>query len=80
MTNTAAADDGGPAFPGGVYAEGADRPYWDGMTLRDYFAAQALSAAVHRYFSEGDAWDGYDDLAGSVWRIADAMLRARGAK
>jgi hypothetical protein len=64
---------GGPAFPyGTAYA---------GMTLRDYFAAQALTGA--------QIWDavlngknsqfsgGVEKLAETAYAVADAMLKAR---
>jgi hypothetical protein len=74
-------DDGGPAFP----HEATAIHYGNsGMSLRDYFAAKALPACVSTFMENGDArgmvWDDYDDLARSVYRIADAMLRARAAR
>lgn len=74
-------DTGGSAFPvlqqydrnGDVciYAE-------DGMTLRDYFAAQALTA----YIAENEARPiqqqaGADALASYAYYSADAMIKAR---
>ena len=42
-----------------------------GMTLRDYFAAKAmLRTSVNT---------SYEDLAKTAYKIADAMLKARGA-
>ena len=38
-------DNGGPAFPLPPRREGEDRPH--GMTLLDYFAAQALPTALN---------------------------------
>ncbi len=76
-------NDGGPAFPshgtmGGVV--------WEGMTLRDYFAA-----AVAQGFCATQGWvfspesppkrlptDTIADLSLSAYQIADAMLKARG--
>lgn len=62
--------DGGPAFPtqnGCAYAPG--------MTLRDYFAGQALSGLLAHYgfceITEKQVRDGY------VYSIADAMIEAR---
>ncbi len=71
MNNT---NTGGPAFPS---------PYDDdeGMTLRDYFASQALTGA--------QIWDavlngqnspfsgGVNKLAEVAYAVADAMLKAR---
>ena len=73
-TNT----NGGPAFP--VYDHHADgRPFLAeaGMTLRDYLAAKAMQA----YFTDPNVGFGSDVIeAGSraAYRIADAMLKARG--
>ncbi|MBA8838199.1 hypothetical protein [Ochrobactrum sp. RH2CCR150] len=66
---------GGPAFPSTVEA-GEDRfgnkshVFYRGMTLRDYFAGQALAS-----------WpitDHSTDLASKCYALADAMLAARG--
>lgn len=76
-------ETGGNAFPysgvhkfhgqggGGVIVD--DR----GMTLRDYFAAKAMSGLVVSGLNS-DAWSDYEDMAGSAYSIADAMLKARG--
>ena len=68
-------NNGGPAFPTGVYTV-------EGMTLRDYFAAKAMSIM----------WDAYDKgycgiidpdtfdnraLAEGAYQIADAMIAER---
>lgn len=77
-------DDGGPAFPrtGGT-VDGPNVPEWappqTGMSLRDYFAGQALAALIATY---GTA-NGEDDhllpwcAAGDAYDYADAMLKAR---
>ena len=61
-------NDGGPAFPVPDLA-------WvngKGMSLRDWFAGQALSATIQRgYYTESR------DIAVRVYQIADAMLKAR---
>ena len=66
-------DDGGPAFPHDGRDNGPGnikgRPH-DGMTLRDYFAGQAL-AGLAPCFEE------YGDVAGHAFRLADEMLKAR---
>lgn len=68
MTNT---KDGGKAFPGGQKAaHDPHPPYYSGMSLRDYFAGQAL---VGMSFDYGHV----DDLANDAFRIADAMIEAR---
>lgn len=73
-------DNGGPAFPvperfddlRGEYVSRAS----EGMTLRDYFAAEAMQgmAGSKAYCERG--WD-QADLAGQAYEIADAMLIAR---
>lgn len=88
-----AAHDGGPAFPV------ADRDHQtfaprtveevvrllSGMSLRDYFAAQALPVAMqcvgHNYAHDIGAftWDSGDveAIALRAYELADAMLEAR---
>lgn len=45
------------------------------MTLRDYFAAKAMQTYMH-----DEVWnpDTYKNAAEKSYRIADAMLKARG--
>ena len=74
-------NDGGPAFPV-PYSNEADGPTVlpsPGMTLRDYFAASALSALATPIVGDSPAteWD-FDVLAQVAYRAADAMLAARG--
>lgn len=73
-------DDGGPAFPGeqGHTPDGTWNQTWEpGMTLRDWFAGQALNGLI----SNGDLIDGREELTVDwAFRFADAMLKARGAK
>lgn len=67
--------DGGPAFP---YLE----PYWQGrrnepiehagMSLRDYFAAAAMSGMI----AHGDC-ESITSGAKTAYKFADAMLEAR---
>jgi len=42
-----------------------------GMTLRDYFAANAMQAFIGTYRHEGD-------VSRNAYKVADAMLEARG--
>lgn len=79
-------EDGGPAFPAPAYAANITDK---GMTLRDYFAGQALTSVLS---SSGDLQTYYDYVMGSKgdndipspdamskysYEIADAMIAAR---
>jgi hypothetical protein len=62
--------DGGPAFYAPGYGEGGTAAM--GMSLRDYFAGQALAglmATNHDYFDK--------ELALHCYDVADAMLAER---
>jgi hypothetical protein len=69
-------DNGGSAFP---------RPDWNGswagsdifkgMSLRDWFAGQALTIVYMRFETSADPC--LSDLAMQAYFIADAMLEAR---
>ncbi len=52
------------------------RPIAD-FTLRDYFAAAVAPAFAREFLAAGDTWNDYDDVAKSIYHIADAMLRQR---
>lgn len=73
-------NDGGPAFPNALAAPTNDG-YMStfGMTLRDYFAAKAMVALIVARGSEiqGGGWPTYAEA--DAYKIADAMLAARGA-
>ena len=47
-----------------------------GMTLRDYFAAQAMLISAKDYFHECENYD-YEAIAELAYTLADAMLKAR---
>jgi hypothetical protein len=71
--------NGGPAFPvhGGTGLEWDDprnRILGGGMTLRDYFAGQALGQLVSK-----DGWTDYEAffIAQTSYELADAMIKAR---
>lgn len=76
-----AMNDGGPAFPvppGRTSITGDPRdgvgyePAIGGMSLRDYFAGQALAGMCFR-----ESWFSYEDVAASAYRMADTMLKER---
>jgi len=77
-------DDGGPAFPL-VLGEGdpAKRAGYgvDGMSLRDYFAAEAMQALIIAKAPDLEkgarGWPVFAEI--DAYLIADAMLKARKA-
>jgi hypothetical protein len=70
-------DTGGPAFP---CHPGIENPIYDGMTLRDYFAAQVAVGAMSAYWNGDRMQDPtFGDIAQQAYGIADAMLKAREA-
>ena len=74
-------NDGGPAFP--MTGEGCHNPLYSqpGMTLRDYFAGQALAGQLA--FSPSDPFKKYhqpEDVAAACYRFADAMIAERETK
>ena len=67
---------GGPAFPGPSFTQGGHaNGHAMGMTLRDWFAGQALAGLL----ASGGAADWSND-AENAYRAADAMLAAREEK
>jgi len=71
-------NDGGPAFPVITTGETMTTGPWasaPGMTLRDYFAAAALTGLLA---SDPESTLRPDSAARSALRYADAMLAARG--
>jgi hypothetical protein len=69
MNNT---NTGGPAFPTTKPLEHWGDPN-QGMTLRDYFAAKAMQGLL-----AGTKTGSATVLATDSYKMADAMLRARG--
>jgi len=67
-------DAGGPAFP--TLADNGHETNQDGMTLRDYFAAKALQGLI----TTGNQDEEWNEPVMAKWsyRMADAMLKARG--
>lgn len=50
-----------------------------GMTLRDYFAGQAVAGWMGTFTDDTDGSDvNVDGVARFAYRVADAMLKARG--
>lgn len=79
--------DGGPAFPASTrpmqdeygygHQDGHSTWQYGGMTLRDYFAAQALTGFLHN--AERINFIDVPQVAEGAYKMADAMLRAREA-
>jgi hypothetical protein len=65
-------ETGGPAFPGFDYIDQGGKKNPEGMTMRDYFAAQAVQGLLA---SEVNA--PLKVFAIRAYAIADAMLEAR---
>ena len=74
MSNT---NTGGPAFPF-VMPSDTGHIVANGMTLRDYFAAKAMSRMLD-FWEENPDWD-FDHIADCSYNMADAMLKAREQK
>jgi hypothetical protein len=72
--------NGGPAFPrpASVSPRVADIKQQDGMSLRDWFAGQAMHAFL-RNLPPHDVDEPYSTWAGDAYEMADAMLKAREA-
>lgn len=67
-------DTGGPAFPTeSEHQSGASRYHYEGMTLRDYFAAKALQGIL----SDPTVDNMADCLAKIAYELADAMINER---
>jgi hypothetical protein len=72
-------DTGGPAFPVPGLHENND---YDGMTLRDYFAAKAMQGLIAheeraKQLGSHNLGDFDVRVAICAYRYADAMLKAR---
>lgn len=80
--------DGGPAFPTAYYETEHGDQVWStggipGMSLRDWFAGQALAGILAGGFADTiphDDVNGGSDAAFFAYQYADAMLAARKPK
>lgn len=73
--------DGGPAFPSVLYKQ-TPTENWssDGMSLRDWFAGQALAGFCAKFpGADIDASYIVQVSVGSAYKVADAMIAARKA-
>ena len=83
MSNT---NTGGPAFPVVIVDRPKELAHFNGMTLRDYFAAKVLGDVYAYVMSEAKEGSGiFQDpdwrhgIALDAYAMADAMLKAREA-
>ena len=77
-------ETGGPAFPCHPEIIPQKERDFAGMTLRDYFAARAMTACYAEYCAHANV-QGYEEdwkmgVALDSYAMADAMLKAREAK
>jgi hydroxylamine reductase (hybrid-cluster protein) len=63
-----------PAFPFVLPVLDGKSTYHDGMSLRDYFAGQALAGTLANRNFEGGR---FDEISRAAFLIADAMLAER---
>lgn len=71
---------GGPAFPCetlGVDEHGSYRKPYEGMTLRDYFAAKAMQLFIHREEWQSTVGNVSEEVAFNAYAMADAMMEER---
>lgn len=72
--------DGGAAFPytvtmpAGITGGGSGTGVHKGLSLRDWFAGQAIAGMMAAPYTPGAVWDAY---ALDAYAMADALLRAR---
>ena len=64
-----------PAFPVLIVDRQKELEHFNGMTLRDYFAAKAMSAYMGRPNLPVSVSD--EELATACYQMADAMMKAR---
>lgn len=70
--------DGGAAFACIAMGPSGDTEFQEGMTLRDYFAGQALQGIVAGYWANNELSGlSQRNIADDAYRHADAMIKAR---
>ena len=72
-------NDGGPAYPSTIqyFPDDKNANEEQGMTLRDWFAGQALASMGVEYTDSAEC---HASVAECAYRYADAMLKAREVK
>jgi len=68
-------DTGGPAFP--FWCDSNGMANYQGMTLRDYFAAKAMQSLLHTQYADLPYEGEMATMAYEAFKIADAMLAER---
>jgi hypothetical protein len=68
-------DTGGPAFP--FWCDSNGMANFQGMTLRDYFAAKAMQSLMHTQYVDMTYEGETANLAHEAYMVADAMLAQR---
>lgn len=70
-------ETGGPAFP--ALYQGDTRSDCPGLSMRDYFATNALQALLHKDSNWREGWGRCTktELAEEAYAFADAMLTVR---
>lgn len=67
------------AFPIDYNTASIDK--WQGMDLRDYFAAKAMPYLLRRkflsFYNKGNYETNYPEIAQISYEMADAMMKAR---
>ena len=70
-------ETGGPAFPHGVQI-GEISKLEGGLTIRDYFASQAMAGLMSSYTSAIGTEEGLERIMPVIcYRMADAMINER---
>jgi hypothetical protein len=64
-----------PAFPVSIVTRPKELIHFNGMTLRDYFAAKALQGIL----TDAEIAMGISEIAELAYKYADAMMAARSA-
>ena len=62
-----------------AFPHGQLRDEYNGMTLRDYFAAKAMQGFIAYAAHKGMYTPPDNELATSAYQLADAMMEARNA-
>lgn len=69
-----------PAFPGQYDHGNGVIERWSGMTLRDWFAGQALAGYLAMYAGDSTPMPRAEDAGIDCYEYADAILAARESK